>query len=53
MQSRALVTQRVAPGVVFANFHFPVPHNANELTHTSLDPIAQIPDFKISAVRLV
>jgi anaerobic selenocysteine-containing dehydrogenase len=53
MQAQAFVTDRVAPGVVFANFHFPVPHNANELTHTSLDPIAQIPDYKVSAVRLV
>ena len=49
----ASVTDRVAEGVVFANFHFAVPHNANELTHSTLDPIAKIPEYKVTAVRVV
>ena len=49
----AEVTDRVAEGVVFANFHFAVPHNANELTHTTLDPVAKIPEYKVIAVRVV
>ena len=49
----AHVTDRVAEGVVFANFHFAEPHNANELTHLTLDPIAKIPEYKVTAVRVV
>ena len=49
----ACVTDRVAEGVVFANFHFAVPHNANELTHSTLDPVAKIPEYKVTAVRVV
>jgi formate dehydrogenase major subunit len=36
---------------VYANFHFPIA-SANELTHESLDPVAKIPEYKISAVRV-
>ena len=49
----AHVTDRVAEGVVFANFHFALPHNANELTHSTLDPLAKIPEYKVTAVRVV
>ncbi len=50
---RALVwiTERVPPGMIFANFHFPQA-SANELTHHSLDPIAKIPEYKVSAVKV-
>lgn len=46
------VTTRVAPGVVFGNFHFPGLANVNNLTHAALDPISKIPEFKVAAVRL-
>jgi formate dehydrogenase alpha subunit len=52
MLARALVTDRVAPGVLFANFHFPGPQNANNLTIAALDPIAKIPEYKVCAATI-
>jgi formate dehydrogenase major subunit/formate dehydrogenase alpha subunit len=51
IEARAWITDRVPPGMVYANFHFPEA-NANELTHASLDPVAKIPEFKITAVKV-
>jgi formate dehydrogenase major subunit len=51
IEAQAWITERVPPGMVFANFHFPET-SANELTHASLDPVAKIPEYKISAVRV-
>ncbi len=51
IQSKALITDRVPPGMVYANFHFPG-SGANELTHASLDPIAKIPEYKVTAVKV-
>jgi formate dehydrogenase major subunit/formate dehydrogenase alpha subunit len=50
--AQAVVTDRVAPGVVFANFHFPGPSNVNNLTIAALDPIARIPEYKVCAVTV-
>jgi formate dehydrogenase major subunit/formate dehydrogenase alpha subunit len=50
--ARAVVTDRVAPGVVFGNFHFPGPGNVNNLTLGALDPVAKIPEYKVCAVAL-
>jgi formate dehydrogenase alpha subunit len=52
MRARALVTDRVAPGVLFANFHFPGTQNVNNLTHAALDPVAKIPEYKVCAVAV-
>jgi formate dehydrogenase alpha subunit len=52
MVARAVVTDRVAPGVVFGNFHFPGPHNVNNLTIGALDPVAKIPEYKVCAVAI-
>jgi formate dehydrogenase major subunit/formate dehydrogenase alpha subunit len=49
---KALVTERVSPGLVFANFHFPGEQNTNNLTIAALDPIAKIPEYKVCAVKL-
>ena len=51
IEAEAWVTDRVPPGMVYANFHFPEA-NANELTQASLDPVAKIPEYKISAVKV-
>jgi formate dehydrogenase alpha subunit len=51
IEANAWITERVPPGMVYANFHFPGA-SANELTHNSLDPVAKIPEYKISAVRV-
>ena len=52
MTAIASVTERVPPGVVFANFHFPGDQNANVLTNAALDPTAKIPEYKVCAVKL-
>jgi predicted molibdopterin-dependent oxidoreductase YjgC len=50
MEAEAWVTDRVPPGMVYANFHFPeTPTNA--LTIAALDPVAKIPEYKVCAVR--
>jgi formate dehydrogenase alpha subunit len=50
--ARAVVTDRVAPGVVFGNFHFPAGANVNNLTIGALDPVARIPEYKVCAVAV-
>ena len=52
MIAEALVTDRVCPGLVFGNFHFPGVQNVNNLTIAALDPVAKIPEYKVCAVRL-
>jgi formate dehydrogenase major subunit/formate dehydrogenase alpha subunit len=49
--SKAQVTDRVEPGLVFATFHF-AESAANFLTNPALDPQAKIPEFKVCAVRI-
>ena len=51
IQAQAWITQRVPPGMVYANFHFP-DSSANILTQAVLDPIAKIPEYKVTAVRV-
>ncbi|HET7143862.1 MAG TPA: molybdopterin-dependent oxidoreductase [Anaerolineales bacterium] len=51
IEAKAWVTDRVPPGMVYANFHFPNA-SANELTHAALDPVAKIPEYKITAVKV-
>ena len=49
--TKARVTERVPPNVVFMTFHF-AESPANVLTSSALDPVAKIPEFKVSAVRI-
>jgi formate dehydrogenase alpha subunit len=51
IEAEALVTDRVPPGMVYANFHFPEA-SANELTIAALDPVAKIPEYKVCAVKI-
>jgi formate dehydrogenase major subunit/formate dehydrogenase alpha subunit len=51
IEAEAWVTDRVPPGMVYANFHFPEA-SANELTIAALDPIAKIPEYKVCAVNV-
>ena len=51
IEARAMVTDRVPPGMVYANFHFPEA-SANELTIAALDPVAKIPEYKVCAVKV-
>jgi len=52
MLALADITDRVAAGTIFGNFHFPGPGNVNNLTIRALDPVAKIPEYKVCAVRL-
>jgi formate dehydrogenase alpha subunit len=51
-RGKALVTDRVSPGLIFANFHFPGEQNTNNLTIAALDPVSKIPEYKVCAVKL-
>jgi len=51
IEAKAMVTDRVPPGMVYANFHFPEA-SANELTIAALDPVAKIPEYKVCAVKV-
>ena len=46
------VTEKTSPGLAFMAFHW---HESpvNALTNPALDPVAKIPEFKVSAVRAV
>ena len=50
--AQAIITDRVAAGLVFANFHFPGSANVNNLTIGALDPVAKIPEYKVCAVAI-
>jgi len=52
MTGRAMITDRVAQGVVFGNFHFADSGNINNLTIAALDPVAKIPEYKVCAVAI-
>jgi predicted molibdopterin-dependent oxidoreductase YjgC len=52
VHARVKVSEEVPPGTVFLAFHWREAP-ANRLTHDiALDPVAKIPEYKISAVRL-
>jgi predicted molibdopterin-dependent oxidoreductase YjgC len=51
IEAEAWITDRVPPGMVFANFHFPNA-SANELTIAALDPVSKIPEYKVCAVKI-
>jgi predicted molibdopterin-dependent oxidoreductase YjgC len=52
VRTRLKISEGVPPGTIFLAFHWREAP-ANRLTHDfALDPIAKIPEFKISAVRL-
>lgn len=49
--AKVKITDRVPPGVIFANFHFAeVP--VNMVTNTVLDPESKIPELKVTPVRI-
>ena len=47
----ALITDKIIPGTVFIPFHF-AECAANQLTNSSLDPEAKIPELKVCAVSI-
>jgi len=51
IEAEALVTDRIPPGMVFGNFHFPEA-SINNLTIAALDPVSKIPEYKVCAVKV-
>ncbi|MEA1964641.1 MAG: formate dehydrogenase subunit alpha, partial [Candidatus Aerophobetes bacterium] len=51
IEVKVKVTERVDRGVVFMSFHF-AESAANLLTNDALDPVAKIPEYKVSAVKI-
>lgn len=51
IKARAEVTDICRPGMVSMTFHF-VEAPTNEITNPALDPIAKIPETKVSAVKI-
>ena len=52
MIAKADISNRVPPGLVFGNFHFPDDANVNNLTIAAVDPVAKIPEYKVCAVKI-
>jgi predicted molibdopterin-dependent oxidoreductase YjgC len=48
---KARLTDRLPRGMVFLTFHF-AELPANALTGDAVDPVAKIPEYKVSAVRV-
>lgn len=44
----ARISERIGKGVIFIPFHF----GANVLTHSKIDPVAKIPEYKICACNI-
>jgi len=51
IQTKARITDKVMPGVLFMPFHF-AKEAANRLTNPALDPIAKIPELKVCAAAI-
>lgn len=49
---RALVVRTIRPDTVFIPYHWPNDRAANRLTIRRIDPVSNIPEFKICAVRV-
>jgi len=49
----AMVVRTIRPDTVFIPYHWPGNHSANLLTHRTLDPRSKIPEYKVSACRIV
>ncbi len=49
--AKTKITEKSPPKVVYMTFHF-AESAVNLLTNTALDPVAKIPEFKVSAVRI-
>jgi predicted molibdopterin-dependent oxidoreductase YjgC len=48
----AMVTERMPEGVIFIPFHY-VEAAANTLTNDAVDPVSKVPEFKVSAAKVL
>jgi len=49
---RAQVVKTIRPDTVFVPYHWPLDRSANNLTIRAIDPVSNIPESKICAVRV-
>jgi assimilatory nitrate reductase catalytic subunit len=49
---RAMVVKTIRPDTVFLPYHWPLDRSANNMTVRAIDPVSNIPEFKICAVRV-
>ena len=49
---RAQVVKTIRPDTIFLPYHWPLDRSANNLTIRAIDPVSNIPEFKICAVRV-
>ncbi|HEX8799788.1 MAG TPA: molybdopterin-dependent oxidoreductase, partial [Terriglobales bacterium] len=49
---RAQVVKTIRPDTVFVPYHWPLDRSANNMTVRAIDPVSNIPEFKICAVRV-
>ena len=49
---RAMVVKTIRPDTVFVPYHWPLERSANNMTVRSIDPVSNIPEYKICAVRV-
>jgi assimilatory nitrate reductase catalytic subunit len=49
---RANVVKTIRPDTVFVPYHWPLDRAANNMTVRAIDPISNIPEYKICAVRV-
>jgi assimilatory nitrate reductase catalytic subunit len=47
-----MVVRTIRPDTVFIPYHWPNERGANRLTIRAIDPISNIPEFKVCAVRI-
>ena len=49
---RALIVKTIRPDTVFVPYHWPLGRSANNMTIRAIDPVSNIPEYKICAVRV-
>jgi len=49
---RAAVVKTIRPDTVFVPYHWPLERAANNMTVRDIDPMSNIPEYKICAVRV-
>lgn len=49
---RAMVVKTIRPDTVFIPYHWPLDRAANNCTIRAIDPVSNIPEYKICAVRV-
>ena len=48
----AKVVETIRPDTVFIPYHWPGAKAANQLTNRAVDPLSNMPEFKVAAVRV-